>query len=522
MGLAAISTFANFWSLFLAVDGIFIAVLGAAALIISIRAERQGWHIPVTKSNGILYITVLPLLVLIAVSLSVGTTDNIDEAGYYLPLVKWIEQFAVVPGTALLNHRTGFNSSVHILNAVFGQGWLWKGGLYDLNGLLFIIFNFYFFNAAIDAKLRAINKKINVANLFLYAALIFPFTFLVDSMDSDFLSILGGIFVLSEIIRHLNDDIKSTKLLMLVIITTFLITVKTFNIFLLPLLGYLYVKQHGWPLVSQKHNFSFYAAGAFLSAIVLAPWFARNYYLSGYLVFPVYFLDIFDPVWKVPLEVARPTYQVIGEFAKLTLIRPEYLYDGVTVPTLSEWFPVWIKTTSKTLIGKMVLIVTPLSILMLVVFLIKEKLKRRELPPIFALLCYAVVILGIWFLKFPSIRFTWPWLLLVMIGPLALYKLKDDYKEVLAFGMLLLVFASWGRTLVTKVSWRHFIEQPLLPKSVITDIDHTTKIIDSVELKYSETAHCHGEPQPCLPYNNELNIHPIGTSIEEGFRIERR
>ena len=520
VGLAAIATLANFWSLFLPVNGVFVGVLAAAALSLTLCASRQRWNISVPGSNGLLYLTVLPFLILIALSLSAGATDNIDEAGYYLPLVKWIEQFAVVPGTALLNHRTGFNSSVHMLNAVFGQSWLWKGGLYDLNGLLFIVFNLYFFNAAIDYKLKVHKEKVNAASLFLSCALIFPFSFLVDSMDSDFLSIFGGIFVLSEIIRHLDQNIDDNKMIMLASISTFLITVKTFNIFLLPPLAYLYVKQYGWPLARTKHNLSIYAAGFFISSIVLAPWIARNYYISGYLVFPVYFLDIFDPAWKVPILVARPTYEIIGEFAKLTLIRPDYLYDGVTDPAISEWLPVWVQTTSQTLIGKIILLATPTSLLMLLAYSMKEKLKHRKLSPVFALLCYAVLILVIWFVKFPSIRFVWPWLLLVIIGPLLVYKLKENFRGAVAYGLILLVSASWTRTLLMKVSWRQFIEQPVLPSPVITEIEHTVKIIDGVEVKYSKDAHCHGLPQPCTPYNNALHIGLIGNKIEEGFLVK--
>ena len=115
IGLAIITCLANYWSIYLPITPLFFILLLPLVIYGAILISKRK-----RKNYGPIEIALLFFLTVAALCLSLGQTPNIDEAGYYLPLVKWIETYAVTPGTALLNHRIGFNSCFHMLSAVFG------------------------------------------------------------------------------------------------------------------------------------------------------------------------------------------------------------------------------------------------------------------------------------------------------------------------------------------------------------------------------------------------------------------
>src|SRR4030095_333266 len=46
----------------------------------------------------------------IAIVKSAGPSELIDEGGYFLPYIRWIEEYRLIPGIANLEDRIGFNS----------------------------------------------------------------------------------------------------------------------------------------------------------------------------------------------------------------------------------------------------------------------------------------------------------------------------------------------------------------------------------------------------------------------------
>ena len=472
-----------------------------------------------SPKSALWYIGAL-VFIIIALGLALRNTTNIDEAGYYLPLVKWIEQYKVTAGTALLHHRLGFNSSLHLLSALFSGTYFQEGGIYEINALLFIGFNLYFLSALIRLLKSIFQTKsnyassINPSDLLLTSALIFPFSFLCDSMDSDYLGVMGGIVVLAWIWENLNKEKTSIPTMAtMFVICTFLITVKPFAVFLMAGPLYLFVKN--------KLNRIDFLRFIIIAGIIILPWLIRNYYISGYLIFPVYYLDLFNPDWKVPLSVTKPTYDIIGEFAKLQIIRPDYLYDGVTHPALSEWFPIWLSFTWKTAIGKIVILTTPLSILALLLKAALDKRQTRKLQPIHYGLLYVSIICMLWFFAFPSIRFAWAWLLTLMVGSVWIW-IKDEshrLKKLFVIALCILVISSWTRLLIN-TDFNNLTEHLITPPKTTTSLKHSTKQLNNdVIINYANDPHCHGMNPPCAPHNNKLNIEARGKKVEDGFKM---
>jgi len=500
VGLSVIAFIGNIWSLFLPINGSLILALGVLALPGIYR-----WIIR-SKKFSLYTFLLLCLLTISALSLSLTLTTNIDEAGYYLPLVKWLESYPVVPGTALINHRVGFNSTYHMLCAIFGLEWITEGGVYKLNGLLFIVFNLYFFKQLKDL---VSSDGINFSKLLSGAALIFPYSFLIDSMDPDYLSITGSLIVIAWTIEMNKRKTNATEISLLFLVCFFLFTVRPFNAFLLVMPGIA--------ILTNSECRKLIPTIIVLGIIYLFPWFLRNYYCSGYLIFPIHFVDVFDPIWKVPKHVAQASYEIIKEFAKLEIVRPEYLYESMTHPTFSDWWPVWFPRTWKMLIGKFVICFVPVSVL--IVFL-SRFIKSKSLTPFqFCFLLLAMGVSVIWFINYPSIRFVWPWLLLLVTGAGFVLMSYDKMKKVGSYALVALVIFSWAR-LLFKLDYTLLSTHPLQPISTNVQPAHTVKMLGQIPLKYASDPHCHGLTPPCAPYNNELEIIPLGNKVEDGFRIK--
>ncbi len=505
VGLAIITALGNCWSLFFPITPhlvILLLLLGGYGLIKGHVELKEHFRNIQVKA------LVLIILSLAALCLSLTATTNIDEAGYYLPLVKWIESYPVVPGIALLNHRIGFNSGFHMLSAVFGfVPWI-AGGVYKLNGLLFIVFNFYFLQ-----RLRGADhyQKLQLPDALLAGALVFPFSFLLNSMDSDYLGIMGAVVLIAWSLEALQKKTSVAELLTLIAIGLFLFTIRPFNAFLLA--------APAWIILTQKAHRKRIILYFMWGLILVLPWFIRNYFLSGYLIFPIHFVDLFSPEWKVPAQVTIAAHDIISEFAKLEIVRPEYLYDSMTHPSLSQWWPVWLERSWGMLIGKTVIALTPLSLL--IVLASAFGLKKTQLSKSsFFFLLYAIPIIAIWFCNYPSIRFGWAWLLFLITGAGFIFwnliKLPTRY---FILGLMLLVTLSWLR-LFSNLDYGILIQHPIKPSVVKVEHPYTEKHSGTITLKYSIDPHCYGVEPPCLPYNNPLDIVPRGQTIEEGFRLK--
>jgi len=265
-------------------------------------------------------------------------------------------------------------------------------------------------------------------------------------------------------------------------------------------------------------------AAALLPVFFITPWLIRNVLISGYLVFPAYYLDLFDVAWKMPQEMAQASLDIIAEHAKVQSIRLDYKLEGIAELSLGEWLPTWITFLKEQMIGWFCLVFMPVSILLVIinttVILIKKIERKIELT----FLGFAFVVLVFWFLKFPAIRFGWSWLLsFIVISMMLSIKLFVPRLERGGIVILLiLVGLSWTRLGYNTVQNSSLLSaQLVLPSKTQTEITHSKKNIGIITIKVSEDAYCHGAHPPCQPHNNPYKITPLGNRIEDGFKVEK-
>ena len=509
LGFATIIFLAHIWSLFFKVGWILLVILGLLAILVK-------WKVQVvlprpSKSDFYIY---LPLII-ISLLLSIGAPNNIDEAGYYLPTVRWMEDYPATQGISLLIARLGFNSGFHMLSATFSLKHLFPGGVYELNGFLFLCTNGYLWKQTI---LQLINSNSHKLPTIFLLALFFPFSFLVPSMDTDYLSIFGSLLVIGWCIQtlFLEEKISHAKFLALSWILGMLCTVKFITILVLIPFAITLLIYKKRPL---------FLKACLLIAVAILPWIFRNILISGYTIFPIYQIDLWEVPWKMPYEMVKASQSIVNEYAKVEIIRDDYLLSGIKQWSLKSWIPIWTNNQSQYLIGLATIFLTPLSFLVGLVLMIIYRPKHLLLHKQFRWLwiCFTAILI-FWFLNFPAIRFGWPWIL--SYGSITIYYflhwLKAHWPSYIYKLLFLLVLASWIRLSLNSVLHNipHIQSKLILHEVHVNQSRYTTKTVGAVEFNIAQDNYCNGISLPCMPANNPYLVIPAGNSITDGFRID--
>jgi hypothetical protein len=516
LGISAITFLGNIVNNWIAISLAFFISISVISLLYSVYNLRAVIKLikrafRYVKEQSVIIHLSLFVVIIIGASKTTMLTENMDEMGYYLSTVKWIESGPTVPGVALLNGRLAINSAWHMSSAIFAFDFLYEGGAYDLNALMFC----FVFIIGLKAGLRLYKSESTsvLADLLLLSALVFPFHNLIDSMDADYPSIFIGICLISQVLRRIDHKhllrIDSGYYIYL-IVSLFLFTVKPFSgLFLLyPLfvsLRYSLRNKHVHLIIL-----------AVISFLYVLPWLYKNYLISGYVIFPVGILDVFDPEWKLPIEYVRNMSLVVSEFAKVELIRADYLYNGVGHLDVIDWFPTWIDNNWKLAIGKFIIITWPICAILVLSETVL--LKNKSSQWIFKLILFLVTLF--WFLYFPSIRFGWAFLLsfiILSISDITNY-LKISNKSVF-YAVALLVSLSLCRNSIKTM--KMFIDHPHLfvPEPTPTLKNYKT-IKTNMTYYQSETEYCY-DILPCVPGHNPWTIYQRTTDMSDGFILRK-
>ncbi|HSY60365.1 MAG TPA: hypothetical protein VK796_00760 [Cytophaga sp.] len=349
-----------------------------------------------------IFITLLALILI----KSASPSELLDEKGYYLPFIKWIEEYGITTGLANVLGRFGFNSAWHITSALLSLRW--SGFLfYDLNGFLILV--------VIAYNLFGIDKEKTpmrfAAGLFVSA---FIFRNFITSSSSD----LPNIYLTSTLILFLIEKFEKKNLAEIDFTFVAAFVIACFNVTLKP--SSLYMMLIFAPTISM---YLYYKKAATLCKLILlgllfaVPWLARFYITTGYIIYPVPGLDLFNPEWKVPAWSVLDEYLAVKTFPiSDTLPAKEIIKMSV-----QDWFPMWFKNG---FMENKVFFVA--SIIFTLYYAIRFKKFLRSTNDLL-LGCVILVIMcniAIWFFQYPDFRFAWGYILLYVF--LGAYLLATD------------------------------------------------------------------------------------------------
>ena len=520
-GLALVTILADLVSLFSPLNQPVSLAFLAGALILWLATWLRQPHLqlPAWKKPTVLQAGVLLLGGLIFISildLASRTPSNPDTAIYHAQAIHWIESYRAVPGLGNLTTRLAYDSNWLLDNALFSFAWANQTSYHVLPGFLVLLSLFYFLEGlwqlvSANASPSAWLKTLLIPIFFL----ILPSE--VSSPGTDLPAILLTWLLLSESLTGTwrADADGETRLFFLGFLSVFAATLKLSVLPLLILPGWMVI------LFAMKKNRAWSLKMAGIALVVILPWMARNVILSGYLIYPLPWLDFFTPDWKIPLEVVRAEVQSISNWARSIWV--DSAQHNYSIP-LQQWVPLWFK--AETLNRRIIAILAGSGIILTsILFMIKSPrlwLLNHGFKGIIPVYITAFAGTLFWFFTAPDFRFGWSFVIMaiLLLGIPAFYLWGQASPAWQFWAAALLVLA----LLINQVWFYQASFQPKTfaarisqPENYMTLPSSSCKFANfkvwCAELYYQ----CWYNPFPCVPMAlPEVELR--GTGFEDGFR----
>lgn len=331
-------------------------------------------------------IIVLMLFILSFLTYILWSEKIFDSIFYHYQNIRWNEEYPITPGIGNLKDHLAFNSNYFLISAIFTFRFLFHEPVYLFQDILFTFVIGW-------VCLEAINSKFRLDRIILLILLFIFFSMNSDGLTDSSTDIIPNICVFYYISRFVLYPKHLTKKLLLAILLP--VTLITFKLSVFPLclislyLFFYIIKKKNYPLTF------FYA---FVPFLIVALWMARNIIVSGYLVYPVYQIDLFDVDWKVPKAVAEWQYNYIFSYAKE---RFDELYTFNLFSYNNNIYSFKILFVHAIFLDLFYLVIS-LSPILIIFSILKKKSIDKNIYIIyfatFLVLCY-------WFMSAPDFRF---------------------------------------------------------------------------------------------------------------------
>lgn len=456
--------------------------------------------------------------ILIGLSISLQQPSVFDSGLYHIQSIKWIEEYATVPGLANLHHRFGFNPTIFNVYALTSLKCFFDQEIFSINFVLFSIFVIYFIH-----KLYYIFKQSGINNYFIFYSLFFYVLLLlsgtISSPAPDFLSSTLLLFIFLQLIDTYKKDTSPTlkTFMPLLICSTYCIMAKLST---LPIgLFILYV------LFSYRQNTKQLIGIVIGLVLICIPWFIKTILLTGWVLYPFSAIDLFDFDWKVPTEMVQHLNAEIVGWARCP---NDYYYEAAHLP-MAKWVPLW--WHSLTISIKLLIIssiVFPILLFFGQIFKIIPIKHHLNMILLTALLgvCF-------WFLTAPDFRFGQIFILIAVCSPLlyihsdlSLFANTTHIKKELLFicicTILLFKFARNNYGLSTYTFHEIFISACVKPEKIHSKNAAYTYTYMGNNKIYKPTydERCFDHELPC----SFININTIelrGKGIQSGFKSKQ-
>jgi hypothetical protein len=463
----------------------------------------------------------LLVLYFVMILLAAQASPKVYDTGlYHAQFIQWISSFKTIPGLGNLHGRFAYNNQSFLLESFFSLEFLKLGYFHLLNSFLLFLFS-----GSLLISLQETMKSDWIKSFLYFGLLILiQIYYLVfgSSPTPDIYSTVGIWFVFITFFKRLKSG-NDNKIywIIIIFISFFLVTVKLSSIPII-LISLIYLTGPVSGILKKAMTVTV------IGLIVFAPFFIRNYLISGYLVYPFPGIDLFNPDWKMPLANVQEMKSVIASFAQSR--------DWVPRP-ISEWLPIWFSNLSVGFTFLSVLVLLS-PIFLTLIFLMRKSLFRLFLSEIkILIICFLAVIF--WFFSAPNLRFVYGFLFIyiLVIGMIFLhwlvnenvnfrlfarlrnYFVKKFYKKavysiIVLFPLIFFITCDYNETISSLVF-------PVKYKEVAVDITDINGIKVNIP---KDNAQCWNVGLPCSIRQGKIgitNIEQRGKDLEDGFRVRK-
>lgn len=402
-----------------------------------------------------------------------------DHYSYYLPTVRWAQQFGILKGLANWNYFLGQFSPWHILYAAY-DAFVFNTGL-ALNGWFMMATTLYF--------LHSVEKKTpQNSNYVAFLYLLFGTLFL-DGISPDILPLFLIFFLYFS-----QSKFKDQNEIVSVVFVFWVVFVKIVYAPLLLLVWIFYRKT-----IDKKWGELSLIAGTMVVFFVL-----KNYVLTGYPLFPLSLTWGFVPEWAIPPELFS-------------------IMDSQSSSILSLF-------RSQMGISKYVSVVVAVLFLGVCVFFLLKKRTNTIVKKVLVILIFHVVILSFFSLQLRFYYFGVA-ILAVIILERIVHKQPRFSKYGFYFLQLLIVsflFVQWIPTIQFRNLPVNMLVSPLQKKQTYQKTNHTS--FDYYRPTTVAFFYEIGDiPLPSNSYywlkrcNQKYKLQPvlIGEEVKDGFKMHR-
>lgn len=455
-GLIFLNVFAQFFSLFYKVAGIACTILGTAGIVIAAvcawrwlsRGEKHplfpgfSGEMPARwRWAAFVFCFLFTLL------WDIREPMQYDTGLYHSQAIRWIEEYAVVPGLGNLHMRLAYNSAFMCLQALFSLNWLVGRSLHTLNGFFCLAILAY---VCFTVRLWG-DEGCQISDLLKCAMFVFVVQkrYDISSSGTDIWPMLLIFYILvkwSELSEH--GERNGVLYGYFCLVGVYAVTVKLSAAPIVTLTIYPLCM-----LLKQK-NFRALSAHAAGGLFILLPWLIRNVILSGFLIYPLGKLDLFELDWKMDKAVLAQDSLDIKMYGRG--LRNPAEYDDSLVGWIPGWFlgkEVWQRT----------LLLFGAVCILIVLYFMWIKLKKQCYPEA-VLFGVTVLNIGFWMFSAPLMRYGEAYIYMLAAATLGMMRMhwQRVFLPVAAGALLLLCLGLYAVTLPESLQEpeRYLVMQP--------------------------------------------------------------
>ena len=451
-GIGFLTVYAQIFSLFYKVGLIanILLVIGSTMIFLYYRKEIIEYIKDLGGKNISSYIVFFILFILFAYGTSHGYM-HYDSDLYHAQSIRWIEDYGVVKGLGNLHSRLGYNSAAFSLSALFSMRFLLGQSYHACAGFLALI---------IASMCRGLFKRgeflsLNMLNIVRVVA-IYYLAIIFDEMvspASDYFVVLMIIAVVMLFVKEQKND-DPTMLGMICMLSLIVLSYKISGGILCLIAIY--------PICAFAKNRDIKSIVKFslTGLCITLPLIIRNVILTGYLIYPMPGIDIFNFKHKVPYAIAEYDSKEIQVYGR----------GHIDITRFDEAFLIWMPKWFENLdpVNKLTFLMSLICIVLVLGTMIYVIIKRRTdiIKDMFIIYILAICYLG-WIFTSPNIRFGCIFLWLFPIMTLGYFFMKFSIKYPkcnLLFSVLVLLFLiyksfAFGKELIAERSFEYIFHQ---------------------------------------------------------------
>jgi hypothetical protein len=485
------------------------------------------------------------LLVLLVTSILIASRSmlapfNSDSGLYHFNSIRWLNEYAIIPGLGNLHGRLAFNQTFFTYVASLNIFPYFGNGHNLANGFLALLLACQCISGA-RRYMRYLKTENNlfelngIVSITILAALIF--FVLISSISSpspDFASVVLQLLLFLSFVNlffyYREQLVKEAIVGFMIITAATAFTIKLSNVFFAGIITVIALIQI---FNNCKAKLNIKAIKPLLSTLIASfiitiTWVFRGIITSGYPFYPIT-VGRFSSDWSMPKEVARNEAAWIYSWARQPGVKPDIvLADWLWI---KPWFNEFLANKSGIIYLSLIMIAAAL-IMAAIVLMMKNKSYVHKTVMIESMLPLLTVLFGLlfWFITAPAIRFANALLFLLPISSFILLqnqfsdKVKKQFWKIRKALIILIIL---GATVFVGL-WSLWLahNHQLQPLFAFSGLEQ----IPTAELELQVTTSgievwvpikeglCWDSPLPSTPYFNE-NLKFRNDTMQSGFII---